>query len=452
MPTAALTYRNWVARSIARALLADAEQPGARVPHALQARAAAVLGERPAWLVELVGALGPPDPWRHDVDALAARIEAEHAFGTAFADGAVPHVRRLILRPPLLGRLPLGLESLDRPPLTGAADLAHWLGLGTDRLLWLGADKGHWRRPEDPRLAPTQHYRQRLAPKPRGGLRLLEIPKAELKRVQRRLLDGLLAPVPVHEAAHGYVAGRSAVTHAASHTGQAVLLRFDLQDFFNSITAARIHALWRTLGYPAGIARLLTTLCTTRTPAAVRERLQDDGGFDRLAAMRLAERHLPQGAPTSPALANLCCFRLDLRLAGLAERFDAHYTRYADDLAFSGPATLRGDAKALGARVGAIAQAEGFRLQARKTACVPRHRRQLVTGIVVNDKPNLPRDAFDRLKAQLHRCATRGVRPDDDAAALRGQVGWVAQLNPARAAKLQAWYDRIDWTRTATGG
>jgi len=452
MPTAALTYRRWVARSIARALLADAEQPGARVPHALQARAAAVLGERPAWLADLVAALGPPDPWRHDVDALAARIEAEHVFGTAFADGAAPRVRRLILRPPLLGRLPLGLESLERPPLTGAADLAQWLGLPVERLLWLGSDTGHWRRPEGPRPAPTQHYRQRLCPKPGGGLRLLEIPKAELKRVQRRLLDGLLTPVPTHEAAHGYVAGRSAVTHAASHTGRAVLLRFDLQDFFNSIPAARIHALWRTLGYPAGVARLLTALCTTRTPAAVRERLQDDGGLDRLAAMRLAERHLPQGAPTSPALANLCCFRLDLRLAGLARRFDAHYTRYADDLVFSGPVSLRGNARALGAWVGAIAEAEGFRLQARKTACIPDHRRQVVGGIVVNDRPNLPRDAFDRLKARLHRCATRGVRPDDDAATLRGQIGWVVQLNAARAEKLRGWYDRIDWTRRATDG
>ena len=452
MPTAALTHRRWIARALARALLADAEQPGARLPHALQARAAAALGERPAWLLELVSALGPPDPWRHDIGTLAARIEAEPAFDTAFADGAVPRVHRLILRPPLLGRLPLGLETLDRPPLAGAADLAQWLGLAVDRLLWLAADHGHWRPPEGPRPAPTQHYRQRLCPKPSGGLRLLEIPKAGLKQVQRRLLDGLLAPVPAHEAAHGYVAGRSALTHAAAHTGRAVLLRFDLQDFFNSIPAARIHALWRTLGYPVGIARLLTALCTTRTPAAVRERLMDDGGLDRLGALRLAERHLPQGAPTSPALANLCCFRLDLRLAGLAQRFDAHYTRYADDLVFSGPAALRGDARALGAWVGAIAEAEGFRLQARKTACVPSHRQQRVTGIVVNQRPNPPRDAFDRLKAQLHRCATRGVRPDDDPAALRGQVGWVAQLNPARGAKLQAWYDRIDWTRAMTGG
>lgn len=452
MPPAALTYRRWIARTIARALLADAEQPGARLPHALAARAAAALGDRPAWLVELVTALGPPDPWRHDIETLSARIEVAHAFDTAFADGAVPLVHRLILRPPLIGRLPLGLEALQRPPLTGAADLAQWLGVNVDHLLWLAQDRNHWRAPEGPRPAPMQHYRQRLLPKPGGGLRLLEIPKAELKQVQRRLLDGLLAPVPVHEAAHGYVAGRSALTHAAAHTAQAVLLRFDLRDFFNSISAARIHALWRTLGYPVGMARLLTALSTTRTPAAVRERLQDDGGLDRLAAMRLADRHLPQGAPTSPALANLCCFRLDLRLAGLARRFDARYTRYADDLVFSGPAALRGDARTLSAWIGAIAEAEGFRLQPRKTACVPRHQRQLVTGIVVNQRPNLPREAFDRLKARLHRCATRGPQPDDDAATLRGQIGWVAQLNPARAAKLQAWYDRIDWNRPTADG
>ena len=155
MPTTALTYRRWIARALAHALLADAEQPGARAAHALQARAAATLGERPAWLRELIAALGPPDPWRHDVDALARRIETQDAFAAAFAEGAVPLVHRLILRPPLLGRLPLGLETLDRPPLTGASDLAQWLGVPVDRLLWLCADRGHWRRPEAPGPAPT---------------------------------------------------------------------------------------------------------------------------------------------------------------------------------------------------------------------------------------------------------------------------------------------------------
>ena len=449
MPTTALPYRRWVARAIARALLADAMQPGALAQHALLARAAAALGERPAWLPLLLAELGRPDPLRQDLDALADRIDSLPTFDAAFERHPTPRVRRLLLRPPLLLRAPLGLDAVDRPPFTGQADLADWLGLAPDRLAWLTCDSGRWRPAEAGRPRPADHYRQRLIPKADGRLRLLEIPKAELKQAQRRLLGGLLNRLPVHEAAQAYVPGRSARSHAAAHTCQAVLLRFDLQDFFASISAARIHALWRTLGYPAGVARQLTALCTTRTPEAVRERLQDDGGLDRLAALRLAERHLPQGAPTSPALANLCCFRLDLRLAGLAERFNAHYTRYADDLAFSGPAALRDQRRALQAWVGAIVEAEGFRLQAHKTACVPRHRRQLLTGIVVNEWPNLPRDEFDRLKARLHRCATRGIGPDDDRGVLQGRIAWAAQLNPQRAAKLQAWYDRIDWTRRA---
>jgi RNA-directed DNA polymerase len=157
-----------------------------------------------------------------------------------------------------------------------------------------------------------------LQPKRLGGLRLLEIPKADLKRAQRRILDDLLQHVPVHEAAHGFVQGRSVASHAAAHAGKEVVIGFDLRDFFPSVRASRVHAMWRTLGYPEGVARALTALCTHRTDSAVIERLRDDGGLDWLGAKRLAAPHLPQGSPCSPALANLCAFRLDLRLEGLA--------------------------------------------------------------------------------------------------------------------------------------
>ncbi|MEP6824906.1 MAG: reverse transcriptase family protein, partial [Ramlibacter sp.] len=261
--------------------------------------------------------------------------------------------------------------------------------------------------------------------------------KPELRQVQGRLLAGLLNRIPVHEAAHGFVKGRSVLSHAREHTGQEVVIAYDLREFFNSVGIARICAVWRTLGYAESTAAALAALTTARTPQGVRERLLDAGGLDRDGARRLASPHLPQGAPTSPALANLCAFGLDLRLEGLAWRFGARYSRYADDIVFSGPSPLGRDRRALHGWVQAIAGAEGFVLHPRKTREMPQHCRQLVTGIVVNERPNLERGAYDRLRAQLHGLAATGC-DGQTRARLQGQVSWAAQLVAAsRADKLR---------------
>jgi hypothetical protein len=279
-----------------------------------------------------------------------------------------------------------------------------------------------------------QHYRYALVPKPSGGVRLLEAPKARLKAVQRRILHEILDQVPVHGAAHGFVGGRSCLTGAQIHAGEKVVAAFDLAGFFPSIGRARVHGLFRRLGYPWAVARLLAGLCTTVTPAGV-----------------VAEReiygvpHLPQGAPTSPALANLLAWRLDTRLAGLARAAGANYTRYADDLAFSG------ETVGFGAVVEQIVREEGFTLNPAKSRVMRAQARQMVTGIVVNAHCNVPRAEFDALKAQLFNCARHGPAEQnrdgvpDFKRHLEARVAWVAQVNPWRAEKLWALFDRIQW-------
>ncbi|MFL6629840.1 MAG: reverse transcriptase domain-containing protein [Vitreoscilla sp.] len=169
-------------------------------------------------------------------------------------------------------------------------------------------------------------------------------------------------------------------------------------------------------------------------------------------AMRLRDAHLPQGAPTAAALANLCAFRLDVRIAALARALGARYTRYADDIVLSGDAGLLRAADHVEARLGAFALDEGFALNHRKTRRITRARRQQVCNIVVNARPNLPRDEFDRLKAQLHPCATRGAAAQNRAGLpdweqhLRGRVAWAEQLNPHKARRLRRLLDAIDWT------
>lgn len=158
----------------------------------------------------------------------------------------------------------------------------------------------------------------------------------------------------------------------------------------------------------------------------------------RLAARdQFRTRHLPQGAPTSPALANLAAFALDARLAGLARSRDLAYTRYADDLTFSGDASAAG---ALCRAVPDIVRDCGFVLNRAKTRIQPRHRRQVVTGLVVNRHLNLPRAEYDRLKAIIHRLG----QPDDPRRSdrafldhLAGRIAWLEQVNRGKGARLR---------------
>ena len=336
-------------------------------------------------------------------------------------------------------------------PHTGA--LAAWLGLSTGGL-WRLCLPSAWQRR---RPLADQHYRHRLLPKPTGGWRLLEVPEPYLLATQRRLLGDLLDRVPPHEAACGYVRERSVVDHARAHAGRPVILKFDLQDFFATVRASRVHATFAALGYSEAVARALTALCTTATPEPVLERLRHEGGLTWTQAQRLRDPHLPQGAPSSAALANLCAFGFDVRVAAFARELGARYTRYADDLVLSGGESLRAARPRIEARIAAIALEEGFALNHRKTRCLAQARRQQVCGIVVNAGTRLPRAEFDRLKAILHGCVRDGPAAHNRAGHaswkehLRGRVAWAAQLNAAKAVRLQRLFAQIDWDRNLEG-
>ncbi|WFF08349.1 reverse transcriptase family protein [Micromonospora sp. WMMD1076] len=320
------------------------------------------------------------------------------------------------------------------PVIDTVGDLAAMLDLSIEHLDWYADRRGMNRRATAHRL---HHYHHRWT----DHGRLIEAPKSRLRALQRRLLAEVLDPIPVHPAAHGFVPGRSPHTFAAAHTAQPVVVRIDLLAFFTHIHATRVHGLFRTAGYPEPVAHTLTGLCTTRTPPPVLRRAPTDlpHRAARLAALRTG--HLPQGAPTSPALANLCAYRLDRRLTGLADAFEVTYTRYADDLAFSGDLTTR-QARGLIAAVTDIARDEGLPVHPAKTRVRGRADRQLLAGLVVNHHPATPRDEYDQLRAILHNAARTGLaaqnRTDhpDFAQHLIGRVTWVGHHHPARAAKL----------------
>ncbi|MFI7335807.1 reverse transcriptase family protein [Micromonospora aurantiaca (nom. illeg.)] len=394
-----------------------------------------VLGVRRRWLWPVADAVlvayprSPADRPRELATFLGTLDPLRAAVATARQ-----HQRPIVIRTRPVTPTRTVRRPWHTPVVDTVGDLAAMLDLSIAHLDWYADRRAMNRRATAHRL---HHYHYRWA---EGG-RLIEAPKSRLRALQRRLLAEVLGPIPVHPAAHGFVPGRSAHTFAAAHTAQPVVVRIDLLAFFTHIPAARVHGLFRTAGYPEPVAHTLTGMCTTRTPHPVLRRAPTDlpQRAARLAALRTG--HLPQGAPTSPALANLCAYRLDRRLTGLADAFEITYTRYADDLAFSGDLTTRRSHDLLAA-VTHIARDEGFRIHPAKTRVRGRGDRQLLAGLVVNHHPTAPREEYNRLRAILHNAARTGLHAQNHtghpawADYLAGRVAWIGQHHPARAAKL----------------
>ena len=405
---------------------------------ALMARAKPLVGDlrKARWLASLVRKLSLEfgEAPRPTVRRIAERIRAHEGFVNAWTEGrgriSIGHVAPQMA--PAVG----APRTWIVPEITTLADLADTLRLHPDDLGWLISRN-------------AEHYRHRWQVKPKSGrYRLIESPKVLLKFAQRQVLRKILRFIPPHEAARGFRPGCSVLDFVEPHTGKEIVIRFDLEDFFPSISAPRVLKIFLTIGYPESVARALTRLTTHAAPASVLE----EKALAWPERRRLATPHLPQGAPTSPALANLSAFRLDCRLAGLAKATGADYTRYADDLLFSGGEDFARQARRFEVVVGAILIEEGFRPNHRKTRILRQGQKQHAAGLVLNEKPNIDRREFDRLKAILTNCArhgpgsqNRGNHPEF-AAHLAGKLAWVRFIHPAKEAKLRAIYDRIDWS------
>lgn len=437
--------------------LADAMLAGPPAIRSATARCVRVLGAKYGWVAPLAGSMIESfgTVWHSNARReLALAIRHSPHFREAWLAKEPPRLRVVALQPPHMAPAPVQLQGCSLPDLPAVGEIAAWLKLDPRELEWFAGMRGPHCASDNERL---RHYTYHWIEKRSGGHRLLEVPKSRLKRLQQRLLHELLEYVPPHECAHGFRPRHSCLTNALPHVGQAVVVRFDLEDFFLTVGGARVVALFRTLGYPEGAARALAGLCTNRVPARVLD-VRDPARYECelpqvgwREAKRFQSPHLPQGAPTSPALANLCAFKFDLRLQALAESWGGRYTRYADDLTISGGTQLTRAADQLEARVGAIALEEGFRINHRKTRVMRGSARQMVTGIVVNDRPNLKRGEFDRLKATLHNCATKGPQHQNRIGAtslrahLAGRIAQLAAIHPGRGRRLKLVFDRIAW-------
>ncbi len=421
-------------------MLAGAFLSGEARPKDVFARGALALGNRPRWLPALarryVAAFhAGTRPRRSDVAAFLSR---DHDLVQAWRKGKL-RIERWLLEPQRMRPVEAAREW-DVPAIESAGELAAWLGLTDGELAWFADLKCFGYRYDHPVL---QHYRYRVLEKQSGRIRLIESPKPRLKKIQRRILREILDRIPPHPAAHGFRKDRSIRTFVAPHVGRPVVLRMDIRDFFPNFKRARVQAFFRTAGYPESVADLLGGICTNRAPRAVCPDAETRGLY--------SFSHLPQGAPTSPALANLCFYRIDCRLAGLAKSAGADYTRYADDLAFSGGADFERCAERFALHVAAILQEEGFAVHHRKTRIMRPGVRQHLAGLTTNRHPNMFRRDFDLLKATLTNCLRLGPQTQNRAAHpdfrahLEGRIAFVQSINPARGLRLRAIFERIPW-------
>ncbi len=412
-----------------------------------------MLGSRPKWLTIVAAVVAKKfgGKKRPPVRELARYLgELKVSSGKSPLQASC----RLPIRPLFVPNVKLAAESQPRK-LETVAEVAAWLELTPGELDWF-ADR-HQRNHSEA-SQKLHHYSYHWRKKRSGGVRLVEAPKRRLKDLHRKILCDILNFLPLHAAAHGFRHGRSTRTCVQGHVGHAMVLRMDLADFFPSIAESRVGGLLMWAGYPEEVARTLAAICTNDTPMHVLDSIPVPLSYVQRRRWEETFRrpHLPQGAPTSPALANLCAYRLDTRLTGLVEKAGAFYTRYADDLIFSGGESLRRSVQSRGqhfrAFVHAIALEEGFRIVEQKTRIMPQGVRQHAVGIVLNAHMNIGRDEFDRLKAILHNSAKHGPQSQnrdehgDFRGHLLGRVAYLEALNPARGRKLRELFDRIDWS------
>lgn len=278
-------------------------------------------------------------------------------------------------------------------------------------------------------------YLQHDAPKAKGnGTRHLQEPNARLMAALHQLDDWCESNpsrMPVHEAAHGFVRGRSIATHAATHANAAVLISVDLEDWFDTITVPRVEKSLKAVGWTSDAARVAARLCTYNDT-------------------------LPQGAPTSPRVANCVARFLDRQLALLARRFGCRYTRYADDLTFS---SVEGKGRSTVQRflqqVEKVANGEGFRVKWKKVKVSRAWTRMEVAGLTVNPVPGfadvrVSRQFVRRVGAAIHNFS-RG-RAEWTREQIVSALSFVRMVNKHQGEKLKVKWERVlagDYTAEA---
>ena len=275
-------------------------------------------------------------------------------------------------------------------------------------------------------LLESNYYNRAYIQKKNGTQRTLDIPSVNLRIIQKWILDNILNRIKVSEYAMGFCKNKSIVSNASLHIGKKCIINLDVRDFFPSITQNQVFRVFYYYGYTAEVSHMLARLCTYNG-------------------------HLPQGAVTSPALSNICCLKLDKRIALLAQKYNATYSRYADDITVSGEYGI----KKIIPIVKKIIEDEGFTLNEEKTRISYYYQKQEITGIVINDgKLRVPKKYLKRFKQEIYYCKKYGpanhlkhenVGKNNYKDHMYGKAYFVSMVDNDLGNRLIKELDSIDW-------
>ena len=226
------------------------------------------------------------------------------------------------------------------------------------------------------RMVVSSHsfYHSFTIPKRKGGMRQIDAPYPSMIRAQRWIYNEILSKIAISPSATGFIPRQSIKDNASVHLCQKCLLLLDVKDFFPSIKWHKVYSVFSHLGYPKNIAQYLTSLCCLNG-------------------------HAPQGAVTSPALSNVIARRLDARITGIAKKYNINYTRYADDMTFSGERISR----RFQSFINKIVKEDGFKINQEKTRFIKGKHQKIVTGISISeDKLTVPKSKRREMRQHVY--------------------------------------------------
>ena len=287
-------------------------------------------------------------------------------------------------------------EKVDKTKWERGSWLRHAMGVTTpvapytprfekEAVIWCAALLGvEVNRLEEILNNVSGHYQEFWMRKRSGGYRMISAPDKDLQAIQSTIYSRILSSVTiVHPAAVGFRCGRSVVDNAAPHLGKRYVLKMDIHDFFGSIRSPRVRQTFKKIGYPENVSKVLGALCCLH-------------------------RHLPQGAPTSPALSNIVGYEMDRKLAALAAEYGLTYTRYADDLTFSGDVFPK---EQIIPQVKRIIRDAKFEPNHKKTHFMNQSSRKIITGVSVASgvKLTIPKSKKREIRKNVYFILTKGL-------------------------------------------
>lgn len=255
-----------------------------------------------------------------------------------------------------------------------------------------------------------KYYKTFEIPKKNGQPRLIAQPSKKLKALQAWILHNILNRLEVSDACKGFTKGSSIVQNVEPHVGAAIVINLDLKDFFPSVPARRVFRIFRLIGYSQSISTILTKIC-------------------------VFQNGLPQGGPCSPKLANLVAWNLDSRIQGYVGKRGITFTRYADDLSFSGLNPNK--VCRIIPTVTKIIESEGFMVNERKTRVTGPSRQKKITGLVVNeDSFGIGHKQYRLLRAKIHRLSHPEEAHNEDLFLhVKGWLAYLRSVDPNRNKK-----------------